>query len=517
MATETRLILLFSIAAGVAIVVRQRRLPYTVALVLAGLGLGILHLFAPPPLTKRLVFSLFLPGLLFEAAFHIDARELWRNRYAIASLAVPGVAAAVVLTTIVLTRVVDTFDLATAFDWRHALVFGALIAATDPIAVVAVVRRLGAPRRLAVLLDGESLLNDGTAIVLFTLSLSLAAGAAAPAGALGLEFLTIVGFGGLIGLVVGWGISQVIRQIDDPMIEITLTTIAAYGAFAAAEHFHYSGVIAVVVAGVVCGSYGARTGMSPSTRIAVHSFWEYVTFALNSIVFLLIGFELEIDLLLRSWQAILAAYLIVTVARALVIGLVTALLRGTRERIPWPWSAALVWGGLRGALPMVLVLSLPADFAHRRLLVAMTFGVVLMSLVVNGTTVPAVMRRLGIAAGRRDADYDLARGRLEAATAALEALDRLATAHFADEAVCRQLQAGYERRIAEERERIRELDRDRGGVIEGERRWARRHLLLAEKNRVIDAYREGVVSQATYEQLLRDVDARLLDAESAAG
>ena len=165
MQTETILILLFSIAAVVAIAVRQLHVPYTVALVLSGLALGSLNLFTPPHLTKELLFSVFLPGLLFEAAFHIEFRDFWRNRLAIASLAVPGVAAAVALTALILTPVVSTLNLEQNFSWPYALVFGALIAATDPIAVVAVFRSLGVPLRLSVLLEGESLLNDGTAIV----------------------------------------------------------------------------------------------------------------------------------------------------------------------------------------------------------------------------------------------------------------------------------------------------------------------------------------------------------------
>jgi len=154
------------------------------------------------------------------------------------------------------------------------------------------------------------------------------------------------------------------------MIEITLTTIAAYGSFLAAEHFHYSGVIATVTAGMLCGNYGARVGMSPSTRIAVETFWEYVAFALNSIVFLLIGLEVHFQALLDSWQVILVAYLVVTGGRALIIFFASSLLRRTRERIPWAWSVILTWGGL----PMVLVLSLAKDFPHRDLLVSMTFG-----------------------------------------------------------------------------------------------------------------------------------------------
>ena len=515
MQTETIVILLFSVAATVAMVVRQLYMPYTVALVLAGLALGIVNIFTPPQLTKELLFSVFLPGLLFEAAFHIEFQQFWRNRYTIASLAAPGVAAAIVLTAVILTPVVNRLHLEQHFAWKYALVFGALIAATDPIAVVAVFRSLGAPRRLSVLLDGESLLNDGTAIVFFTLSLSLVTGTTVSVGPLAFDFVTVVGLGALIGTGVGLAASQFIKQIDDPMIEITLTTIAAYGSFVAAEHFHYSGVIAVVVAGMFCGNYGARVGMTPSTRVAVESFWEYVAFALNSIVFLLIGLEVQLDSLFHSWEVILVAYLVVTFGRGLVIFLVSGLLRKTRERIPWSWSVVLTWGGLRGGLPMVLVLSLAKDFPHRDLLITMTFGVVMISILAHGMTMSPLLRWLGIVTRREHQEaYELARGKLQAANAALEELERMSQVHFSHKGVRAQLKEDYQKRIKKENAHMSELELDREAIAIEESRWAKRHLLLTEKNHVIDSFRQGILSQEVYEKLLADIDARLLRLES---
>ncbi len=515
MHTESILLLLFSVAVAVAIAVRQLHVPYTVALVLTGLALSLLNLFTPPHLTKELLYSVFLPGLLFEAAFHIEFREFWRNRLAIASLAVPGVAAAVALTTVILTPAVNTLHLEIGFTWQYALVFGSLIAATDPLAVVAVFRSLGAPRRLSVLLDGESLLNDGTAIVFFTLSLSLVTGASVTGWHLTVDFLEIVGFGGLIGAAIGLAVSQVIKQIDDAMIEITLTTIAAYGSFVAAEHFNFSGVIAVVVAGALCGNYGARTGMTPSTRVAVETFWEYVAFALNSIVFLLIGLEVHLNALFGSWKVILIAYLVVTAARGMVIFGVSGLLRKTREKIPWPWSVVLTWGGLRGGLPMVLVLSLAKDFAHRDLLVTMTFGVVMISVLVHGVTVSPLLRWLGIVKGREHREaYEFARGKMQAAGAALEELEHMSHVYFSGNGVRAHLKGEYEKRIDEEQQRIGKLELDRAAIATQESQWARRHLLLTEKNHVIDSFRQGILSQEIYEKLLADIDARLLQLES---
>ncbi len=401
------------------------------------------------------------------------------------------------------------------FTWKHALVFGALISATDPIAVVAIFKNLGVPRRLAVLLDGESLLNDGVAIVLFTLSLALVAGTVVTTGGLILDFVKIVGIGALIGTGIGLAVSQVIKQVDDPMIEITLTTIAAYGSFVAAEHFHFSGVIATVAAGMVCGNYAARVGMSPSTRIAVETFWEYVAFALNSIVFLLIGLEVHYRELLDSWQAILVAYLVVTGGRALIIFGASSLLRATRERIPWTWSAVLTWGGLRGAVPMVLVLSLPTDFPHRELLLSMTFGVVILSILVHGLTISPLLRWLGIVHGQQErAEYELARGKLQTAQAALAEIDQMTHVHFAHPEALADLRREYEQKVERDSAVLDKLHVQNEQLHAEELQWARRHLLLVEKREVMDAFHHGVLNQSVQQKLLADIDARLLRLES---
>jgi CPA1 family monovalent cation:H+ antiporter len=515
METVTILILLFIVATAVAITVQRLAVPYTVALVFTGLVLGLLHAFEAPHLTKALLFNVFLPGLLFEAAFYIEFKQFWRNRFTINSLALPGVVAAIALTALILTPVANTLHFVQGFTWRHALVFGAIISATDPIAVVAIFKSLGVPKRLSVLLEGESLLNDGTAIVFFTLSIALVTGPVVTAGGLAFDFIKIVGIGVLIGTGVGLAVSQVIKQVDDPMIEITLTTIAAYGSFLAAEHFHYSGVIATVAAGMLCGNYGARVGMSPSTRMAVETFWEYVAFALNSIVFLLIGLEVHFQALLASWQAILVAYLVVTGGRALIIFGASSLLRRTRERIPWAWSVILTWGGLRGGLSMVLVLSLPKDFPHRELMVSMTFGVVILSILVHGLTMSPLLGWLRIVRGQREhATYELTRGKLQAAHAALAEIDRMSRAHFTNPEVFASLRREYEQKVERVRAALDELHLEKQQFQAEELRWARRHLLLVEKGKVLDAFRHGTLSQAVQGKLLADIDAQLLRLES---
>jgi CPA1 family monovalent cation:H+ antiporter len=393
---ETTFILLFVLATSAAIAARRLRAPYTVVLVLTGLVAGALNLFPAPQLTKGLLFSVILPGLIFEAAFNLDAHELRRTWITITTLAVPGVVLSMVLIAIALSPTAGALS-APGFDWRHALVFGALIAATDPVAVVALFRSMGAPRRLTTLLEGESLFNDGTAIVFFTMSLALVGGADNTAGALLWQFATIVGIGLAIGAAVGLCTSLLMRQQLNPMVEIMLTTIAAYGSFAAAETLHSSGVIATVVAGILCGNFGLRHGTASATRTALETFWEYATFALNSIVFLLIGFEVHLAQLLHYWLAILLAYGVVTVSRAAIIAAGQLLLRWSRERFPWRWGVILTWGGVRGALAMVLALSLPPSFEYRDLVVSMTFGVALISILVQGLTMSALLTALGLA------------------------------------------------------------------------------------------------------------------------
>jgi CPA1 family monovalent cation:H+ antiporter len=515
MDSETILILLFVVATAVAIAVQRLAIPYTVALVFTGLVLGLLHAFEAPHLTRALLFGIFLPGLLFDAAFHIESRQFWRNRLTIFSLALPGVVAAIALTALILPTVANALHFVNGFTWKHALVFGAIISATDPIAVVAIFRNLGVPKRLSVLLEGESLLNDGTAIVFFTLSVALVTSAAVTSGALALNFIKIVGVGALIGMVIGMGVSQVIRRVDDPMIEITLTTIAAYGSFLAAEHFQYSGVIATVTAGMLCGNYGARVGMSPSTRIAVETFWQYIAFALNSIVFLLIGLEVNFDTLLASWQAILVAYLVVTGGRALVIFGASALLSRTREQIPWSWGVILTWGGLRGALPMVLVLSLPKDFPHQELLVSMTFGVVILSILVHGLTMSPLLGWLGIVRGHQvHTAYELTRGKLLAAHTALQEIDRMSRVYFTHPEVLAGLRSEYEKKIERDSAALDGLQLDREELRGEEFQRARRHLQSVEKGAVIESFQRGLISQTVQDRLLADIDAELLRIES---
>lgn len=512
---ELRILLLFLTATAVALVARHFRLPYTVALVVAGLGLGSINAFQPPHLTKELLFAVFLPGLIFEAAFHIEFVEFWRNRRAVLALAVPGVAASVALTALILTPVIGALHIANGFDWRYSLVFAAVIAATDPIAVVSLFRRLGVPKRLGLLVEGESLLNDGTAVVFFSLILAFVSGEKITAVGMLFDFALIVGAGAAVGIAVGLAASYLIRWVDDAMLEITVTTLAAYGSFLAAEQFHVSGVIATVAAGLICGNFGARTGMSPTTRLAVEVFWEYLAFALNSLVFLLIGFEVRIDALLAVWPAIIAAFVAVTAGRGIVVASVGLLLHRTGEKIPRAWLPVLTWGGLRGGLSMVLALGLPTEFPSRELVIAMTFGVVLLSILGQGLTMGPLLRLLKLSTSHTSLHaYQRARMNLRLANAALADLQSMVEAKTVLPDVAEALQREYSGRVAAAERAIDGVRVERSELADAETTRVLRHLLLSEKDALIAARRGGDIDDELFEALAADADGRLIGLDS---
>ena len=391
---EHTFIILFAIATAVAIAVSRTRVPYTVALVAVGLAVGSLRIVEPPHLTKDLLFSIFLPGLVFEAAYNMHTRELRESWGTVAALAGPGLLLAIALTALLTVWPLHALGLARDFTWTDGVVFASLVSATDPIAVVSLFRKLGVAPRLTTLVEAESLFNDGTSIVALTLVLAYVDGESTSALALAGRFVLVVCGGGVVGGIIAYVIIRITRHIDDPMIEITLTTIAAYGSFVIAEDLGLSGVIATVVAGMVFGTIARESAFSIDTRTTADVFWRYLAFALNSIVFLLIGFAVRPTMLIAAAGIIAVAYIAVLAARAGVVYGVAAAFGRTRERIPARWAALVTWGGLRGALAMVLALALPASFDHRELLVDMTFGVVVVSLLLQGLTMPAAATRL---------------------------------------------------------------------------------------------------------------------------
>jgi CPA1 family monovalent cation:H+ antiporter len=496
---EILILILLLVASVVSIVVRRFRIPYTVALVIVGSALS-LQSSVDIELSPRLFLLFFLPPLLFDAAFHLNIHDLRRNFWTIALLAVPGV----ILNTLMVGGVVAW---GAGLSIGIALIFGALIAATDPVAVVSIFKKLGAPRRLTVLLEGESLFNDGTAIVIFELAV-----AAVLTGDFNLlegvgDFIRVAGVGIAVGLSLGWLTSLLVARIDDHLVETTLTTVLAFGSFFVAEELlHASGVLAVVIAGLVTGNIGPK-GMSPTTRIVVFNFWEYIAFLANSAVFLLIGFQIDFPALLSNWQTILWAILAVLVSRAVVIYLGS----GIRQDVRMNWRHILFWGGLRGGIALTLALSLPLEIGpERSTITAMAFGVVLFTLLAQGISMGWLLERLKIIfRSEGQLEYERRHARALASRAGYEHLEELHTIGLISSHTWENIRGVVGDRVEALTGAVQDALHDSPELEIEELISARRRELRSQRSMLGDLRFEGVVSDEVHDELVGEIDQAL--------
>jgi CPA1 family monovalent cation:H+ antiporter len=501
---ETLVLELLLVVSIVAIIVRRFRIPYTVALVVAGLVLSF-RTGLQVELTSELILALLLPPLVFEAAFHIEFAKLRRSLVTIALLAIPGV----ILNMLIVGGILN---FGTGLSLSVALVFGALIAATDPVSVVAIFRRLGAPKRLEMLLEGESLFNDGTAIVIFGLALEIVAVGQLDLMASVGNFVRVAAGGLLIGIVLGWLFSLLASRIDDYLIEITLTTVLAFGAYLVAEQFHLSGVLAVVAAGLVSGNAAERE-MSPTTRIVLVNFWEYLAFLANSAVFLLIGIDVEIASMLNNWSLILWAIAAVLISRLITVYSLTL----PDRTLPTRWRHVLFWGGLRGAIALALVLSIPGEFGpEREVLTEMAYGVVLFSLVVQGMSMNTLLKRLGIVIKSEDEiEYERRLARARAAGSGFEHLRRLSEQGLISAHTWRNLEPMLEQRVDALVGSVQEVISASPELEAEEFEIARTEMLRAQRSMLSSLRTSGAISDDTFDELVTEIDEALTsDTES---
>lgn len=395
---------LLAAAALVALVTRRLRLPYAVALVAVGLVAGAVLPVGAVRVTPELVLLVLLPGLVFEAALRLEVEQLRRTFGWLVLLAAPGVLVSAVVVAVVL-------QLATGLPFGLGMVVGAMVAATDPVAVLATFRDLRVPRRLATLVEGESLFNDATALVLFAATIGLITeGATVGETAVDLVEALVGSIG--IGLAAGWLASRLIALVEDHPIELTISIAAAYGTYLLADGFGQSGIIATVAAGIVIGSHGRSVGLSPRALESLDVVWELIAFLLTAFAFLLVGLAISVGELVSAAPSILGGLVAILVGRALVVyGLLGGAARllgstrpptssGDRSAVPLAWLHVLFWAGLRGAVAVAMALSLPEGFPERALLQQVTFGIVLFTLVVQGTTASIVVARAGAVEGR---------------------------------------------------------------------------------------------------------------------
>jgi len=555
-------IVILIIACAMALVAKRLRLPYTIVLVVAGLIVSLLNglgdatrLGINIKLSPELLLQLFLPILLFEAAFHVDLDEFLENKRAVFFLAIPGVIVGMLITTVLFVPAAQVAGV--NLKWQIALLIAAMLAATDPISVVALFKEFPVSKRLGIIIEGESLINDGIAVVLFGVVVKITAdslGLTTPhldteegvqAMHVFVDFLREVFLGAAIGLTIGLGISYLTGKVDEHLIEIALTAVAAYGSNIAAMHLHASGVIAVVVCGMIIGNVGAKHGMSPTTREAVFSFWEFAAFLANSFVFILIGLEINLGGLWGDASLILLFFVIMILVRMVIVFGVHGLVRQENLRLKKSWLPVITWSGVRGSLSMVLAMMLiwvgdhepekhashspPAtaqqkpldekDMSVKKEMVSeaeadknkatilnIVYGVVLLSILLQGTTMAGLMKRAGlIVETPEETEYEMALARRQAIRCLLDDLAGTETKGTLSKETFDVLHGRLATRREANDKRIAEMLEQNPNLNELELEMHDSHLRALEKQVYRDLQKEGDIDHETMESLVRDV------------
>jgi CPA1 family monovalent cation:H+ antiporter len=516
--SELLLLVLMVAVGGLSVLAGTVRVPYPILLVLGGLVLGFLPGVPRAELPPDLVLVLFLPPLLYQAAFFSSPRDLRADARTITLLAV-----GLVLATICAVAAV-AHALVGGLPWAAAFTLGAIVSPTDPLAATAIARRLGVPRRLVTVLEGESLVNDATALVAYRLAVGAVVAGSFTLWEAGLQFVGR-GIGGVaIGLAVGLLVAEARRRIEDPPVEIVLSVVTGYAAYLPAELLGASGVLAAVTAGLYVG-WRAPVLASPGTRLLGFSFWEVLVYLLNAVLFVLVG--LQLHLILSGVSGSSAAVLLgqAALVSAVVIGvrvgwgftvpyLVRVLDRrpsqvarrvGARERLVVGWS------GMRGVVSLAAALALPLQtstgqaFPQRNLIIFVTFGVIFATLVLQGLTLPWLIRRLGLHRDDSEAQEEL-RGRLRATDAALARLEELAGEEWTRDDTVERMRGLYQFRRRRLKARAGYLEDD--GSQDRSLAYQRlvRELLEAQRREIVRLRNQGEISNEVMHRIERDLD-----------
>ncbi len=499
----TTLLTLLMIATSVAMLVRYINLPYTVMLVLGGLLLGLLHYLPEVQMSPEVVMTIFLPILLFEAAINLEYSHLRSDLKPILTFAVPGVLISLLITG-------ACMHYGAGFPWAIALLFGSLIVATDPVSVLAIFKKLGVPPRLTALVEGESLFNDGTAVVAFQIVLAMVVTGNFSVMASVQKFLFVC-FGGLAtGLILSYAAIVLLEKFDDHLLELMITTVLAYSAYLVAEHFHVSGVIAVVSAGIMMGNLGWAKAMTPTTRVAISTFWEFAAFIINSLIFLLIGLQIHLEYLVEFLPTIGIGIVALFAGRMLSIYPLAGLLNVMNAKIPFKWTHILVWGNLKGALSMALVMSLPENVPYRRELLITIFGVVLFSLLVQGVTMGRFLGFLGIGKKNEIVEaFEAQRGTLLGLRSGLSSLEQMYAQGKVGATLYQEKKSTYAASIEAAENTITAMMNSHKELATLQSNSVRRHLLIAQKSSYREAFRSGLLSESTAHDLIRNVNNEL--------
>jgi Na+/H+ antiporter len=515
---DTELTVLAVLGAVLLLIVLADKLelPYPILLVLGGLGLGFAPGIPDVRLDPDVVLLIVLPPLLYSSAFFSSLRDLRTNLRAISLMAV-----GVVLATMGAVAVV-AHALIPGMSWEAAFVLGAVVSPTDPVAASAILQRLSVPRRVVTIVEGESLINDATALVAYRVAVVAAVTGSFSLADAGGRFLLNVVVGAAIGLAIGWVVARLRRSIENPPVEMAISISTAYFAYLPAEALGVSGVIAAVTVGVYLGWMAPKL-IAPSTRLQVYGVWEVTVFFLNSFLFVLIGLQLPtiLDALSGSSAGDLALYaaavsgaVILTriICTPLVAYVPRFLFRRIRERDPYPPRQQVVlvaWNGMRGAVSLAAALALPLTthggqpFPQRDLIIFLTFSVILVTLLVQGLSLPALIRRLDV-----QDDSEVAaesKARLKSAKAAIQRLDELREEEWTRDETIERMRAMYEYRTRRFRARFVDDGEDYDGRSVLYQR-AVREVLQAQREAIIEMRNAGAISSETMARIERDLD-----------
>ena len=385
---------LLLVACLIAMLSRRLGLPYIVGLVVAGFLVALLPSSPSIPLSRELIFNILLPPLVFEAALQLDWKRFRSELPLTLTLAFFGVAVA---GAVVAAGMHEFFG----WGWTGAALFGILIAATDPVSVIATFKESGVRGRLRLLVEAESLFNDGTAAVAFGIVVAIALGQRFSAFELTSTLVTTAGGGILCGAAIAGAVLLLAGPATDHLVELAFTTVAAYGSFLLADHFRLSGILATVTAGIMLGNLGPLGAITDKGREAVEAFWEFAAFVANSLVFLLLGLHLAQQHFSSAWRPAAAAIVIVLLGRAVAVYPCCLLFARSALRVESKHQHLLFWGGLRGALALALALGLPAELPGREDIITVSFAVVAASIFIQGLTMPPLLHKLGELTSRR--------------------------------------------------------------------------------------------------------------------
>jgi Na+/H+ antiporter len=517
---STELLVLMVLAAVLVLIVLSDRIdvPYPILLVLGGCGLGFLPGVPNVRLAPDVVLLVVLPPLLYSAAFFTSLRELRTNLRPISFLAV-----GLVLATMGVVAVI-AHELIPGMGWGPAFVLGAVVSPTDPVAAIAIAQRLNVPRRVVTVVEGESLINDATALVAYRVAVVAVVSGSFSLLDAGGHFVLNVTAGAAIGLVVGWLVAQLRRRIDNPPVEMAISVATAYFAYIPAQEIGVSGVVAAVTVGVYLG-WRTPQLISPSTRMQLFGVWEVLTFFLNCFLFVIIGLQLPsiLDALsgrspgqLILYAAVVSAAVIVTrlVWMPVMAWLPRRLFRRIRERDPFPpWEEIVLggWTGMRGAVSLAAALALPLatdagdPFPQRDLIVFLTFCVILVTLVLQGLSLPALIRRLDV-----HDDYETrseSKARLKAARAAIARVEQLRDEEWTRDDTMDRLRAMYEYRTRRFTARFREPEDGEDYEARAEQyQRAMREVLQAQRDAIVAMRDAGTISSETMHRIERDLD-----------